>query len=142
MLEEADTPALKVWGSAATDTSHTLTQKKHPFSNGIQMAGVKGRSGGARPGAGRKKNPENEGAEYSPSTEGLAPLEALEVFMNDPAIPVALRIKAATAAAPFKHKRLGEAGKKESPKSVGAGADGATTPSRFSTRTGPRGTQH
>lgn len=102
------------------------------------MAGVKGRSGGARAGAGRKKNPENEGAEYSASTEGMTPLDALEFFMNDPAVPVALRIKAATAAAPFKHKRLGEAGKKEAAKSAAASAGAA--PSRFTTRTGPRGT--
>lgn len=102
------------------------------------MAGVKGRSGGARAGAGRKKNPENQGAEYSASTEGMTPLDALEHFMNDPDVPVALRIKAATAAAPFKHKRQGEAGKKESAKAAAAAAGAA--PSRFTTRTGPRGT--
>ena len=104
------------------------------------MAGVKGRSGGARAGAGRKKNPENEGAEFSASTEGLSPLEALEFFQNDPAVPVALRIKAATAAAPFKHKRLGEVSKKEPTRSPDAG-DSAPS-SRFKTRTRPGSTQH
>lgn len=101
------------------------------------MAGVKGRSGGARAGAGRKKNPENEGAEYTASTEGMSPLEALEVFQNDPAVPVALRIKAAGLAAPFKHKKLGEAGKKEA---ANAGAGAGETGGRFKTRTGPRAT--
>jgi phage terminase small subunit len=96
------------------------------------MAGVKGRSGGARAGAGRKKNPENEGAEYSASTEGMTPLEALEHFQNDPAVPVALRIKAATAAAPFKHKKLGESGKADQNKPA---ADAA--PSKYATRKGP-----
>lgn len=97
------------------------------------MAGVKGRSGGARQGAGRKKKPENEGAEYTASTAGLSPLEVLEFFMNDPEVPVALRLKAAGLAAPFKHRKLGEASKKEGDKPAGNSA----TPSRFATRKGP-----
>lgn len=97
------------------------------------MAGVKGRSGGARAGAGRKKNPENQGAEYSASTEGMTPLEALEVFQNDPAVPLALRIKAAGLAAPFKHKKLGESSKPEAGKPA---PEGAGT-SRYATRKGP-----
>lgn len=92
------------------------------------MAGVKGRSGGARPGAGRKKKPENEGAEYVPSTAGMTPLEALEAFMNDPEVPLALRLKAAGLAAPFRHKKLGEGGKQadedEKRKAAGAGRFG------------------
>ena len=94
------------------------------------MAGVKGKSGGARAGAGRKKNSENEGAEYSPSTTGLTPLEALETFMNDPEVPVALRLKAAGLAAPFRHKKMGEGGRADKP---------ADTPStgRYATRRGP-----
>lgn len=96
------------------------------------MAGVKGKSGGARPGAGRKKNPENQGSEYSGSTAGMTPLEALEFFMNDPEVPVALRLKAAGLAAPFKHKKLGESSKAQTPE---APADAA--PSRYATRKGP-----
>jgi hypothetical protein len=99
------------------------------------MAGVKGKSGGARAGAGRKKNRENEGAEYSPSTAGLTPLEALEKFMNDPEVPVALRLKAAGLAAPFRHKKQGESSK-ASEKKPGAPEAG----SRYATRTGPRAT--
>lgn len=98
------------------------------------MAGVKGRSGGARAGAGRKPKPENVGAEYAPSTAGMTPLDALETFMNDPALPAALRLKAAGLAAPFRHKKMGEG--KTDPKGDGAG----TAPSgRFAPRQGPRG---
>lgn len=77
------------------------------------MAGVKGRSGGpranaggARPGAGRKKkeppiNPHND------------PLEFLKaVWMGEVEATVA-QVRAATAALPFKHRKLGEGGKKE-----------------------------
>jgi hypothetical protein len=95
------------------------------------MAGVKGRSGGARENAGRKKNPENEGAEYSGSTAGMTPLEALEFFMNDPAVPVALRLKAAGLAAPFKHKKPSA-----SDKPFGMPETDAP-PSRYATRKGP-----
>ncbi len=97
------------------------------------MAGVKGKSGGARAGAGRKKNPENEGAEFADSTDGMTPLEVLEHFMNAPEVPVALRLKAAQAAAPFKHKKLGEGGKAEKPDGPAAGT------SKYPTRSGPRG---
>lgn len=102
------------------------------------MAGVKGKSGGARPGAGRKKNPENEGAEFAESTEGMTPVEVLEFFMHHDAVPVALRLKAAGLAAPFRHKKLGEGAK--------SGAKDTTAPqpgSKYATRSGPRaGTTH
>jgi phage terminase small subunit len=99
------------------------------------MAGVKGRSGGARAGAGRKKNPENVGAEYSPTTAGLSPLEALEIFMNDPEVPVALRLKAAGLAAPFRHKKMGEGTKAD----ANNDAANAATGGKYAPRTGPRG---
>ncbi|MDN4038656.1 hypothetical protein [Massilia sp. YIM B02443] len=98
------------------------------------MAGVKGRSGGARAGAGRKPNPENVGSEYAPSTEGMTPLDALETFMNDPALPAALRLKAMGLAAPFRHKKMGEG--KADQKGSGAGAEPS---GRFAPRQGPRG---
>lgn len=97
------------------------------------MAGVKGRSGGARAGAGRKPNPDNKGSEYAPSTEGMTPLDALETFMNDPALPAALRLKAMGLAAPFRHKKMGEG--KADPKDTGTGAASG----RFAPRQGPRG---
>jgi hypothetical protein len=99
---------------------------------GNQMAGVKGRSGGARPGAGRKKKPENEGAEYTVSTAGKSPLEVLEFFMNDPEVPVALRLKAAGLAAPFKHKKPGASDKPGADK-----PEGEAPPSRYAPRKGP-----
>jgi phage terminase small subunit len=97
------------------------------------MAGVKGRSGGARAGAGRKPNPENAGAEYAPSTTGQTPLEALETFMNDPALPAALRLKAAGLAAPFRHKKMGEGTKAGAGKTAPEG-DG---PGKYKTRRAP-----
>jgi hypothetical protein len=96
------------------------------------MAGVKGKSGGARVGAGRKKNPENEGAEFAGTTEGMSPVETLEFFMHHEAVPVALRIKAAQAAAPFKHKKLGEGGKP-------ATSEAPAASDKYGTRTGPGG---
>lgn len=99
------------------------------------MAGKPGRSGGARAGAGRKKKVENDGTEYGDSTEGMAPLEVLKYFMNHDAVPIALRLKAAQAAAPFEHQKLGEGGKKEgkqeAAKRAGKGKFGATAPPRL-----------
>ncbi|NHZ93535.1 hypothetical protein F2P45_31715 [Massilia sp. CCM 8733] len=102
------------------------------------MAGVKGKSGGARVGAGRKKNPENEGDEFVQSTEGMTPVEVLEFFMHHDAVPVALRLKAAGLAAPFRHKKLGEGGKPS------AGDTDKPAPSaKYGTRTRPgENTQH
>lgn len=101
------------------------------------MAGVKGKSGGARVGAGRKKNPENDGTEFAGSTAGMSPVEVLEFFMHHEAVPVALRLKAAQAAAPFKHKKLGEGGK------PAASPDAPAPSSKYGTRAGPGGrTQH
>lgn len=102
------------------------------------MAGVKGKSGGARPGAGRKKNAENKGEEFGPSTAGLTPVEVLELFMHDPSVPLALRLKAAQAAAPFRHKKLGEGGKKEAKEEAAKNAGQG----RYAARTGPRAQTH
>lgn len=77
------------------------------------MAGVKGRSGGARPGSGRKRKPENVGADTVASTPKATPLEVLQAMMNDASVPVAQRIKAAQAAAPYVHAKIGEGGKKD-----------------------------
>lgn len=70
------------------------------------MAGVKGKSGGARPGAGRKKKP----PVASPYTD---PLEFLrEVWLGNIEAS-ATQVRAAQAALPFVHKKKGEGGKKE-----------------------------
>jgi phage terminase small subunit len=73
------------------------------------MAGVKGRSGGARPNSGPKpKEPEFF---YVPETSD--PLEFLRSIMNDHNSDAKLRVDAAKALMPFLHQKLGEGGKKE-----------------------------
>lgn len=74
------------------------------------MAGKPGRSGGARPGAGRKPN--------EPTILKLAatyddPEKFLTAVMNDSGTDVKVRVDAAKALMPFRHKKLGEGGKKE-----------------------------
>lgn len=73
------------------------------------MAGVKGKSGGARPGAGRKPAPK------APITVPVAPtpLEFLLAVMNDQMADPALRVKAATTAAQYVHIRKVDGGKKD-----------------------------
>ena len=80
------------------------------------MAGVKGKSGGARPntggaraGAGRKKK-EAPVVEFSANGD---PKKFLVELMNDPAVDVRIRSDAAKALMPFVHQKLGEGGKKE-----------------------------
>lgn len=75
------------------------------------MAGKPGRSGGARPGAGRKSNPPALSAAEALLTKD--PLEFLTAVMNDPATDMKIRTDAAKALMPFKHRKLGEGGKKE-----------------------------
>jgi phage terminase small subunit len=74
------------------------------------MAGVKGRSGGARPNSGPKPK--------APVYLGLSiafddPEEFLRAVMNDSGSEAKLRIDAAKALMPFVHAKKGDAGKKE-----------------------------
>lgn len=95
------------------------------------MAGAKGRSGGpranaggARPGAGRpKKQPP-----VNPYTD---PLQFLQAVWTGEVEATVAQVRAATAALPFKHKKLGASDKPgtEKPEEV--------APSRFATRKGP-----
>ena len=85
------------------------------------MAGVKGRSGGAREGSGPKPRP----AVVMTETEGMEPLDFLLMVQNSGDVPVELRIRAATAAAQYKHAKVGEGGKKD--KKDGAARDAAKT---------------
>ena len=85
------------------------------------MAGVKGRSGGAREGSGPKPKP----AVVMDDTEGMDPLDFLLMVQNSGEVPVDLRIRAATAAAQYKHAKIGEGGKKD--KKDGAAKDAAKT---------------
>ena len=81
------------------------------------MAGVKGKSGGSRRGAGRKPDTAAE-----VEKKDAAPLDILEAMMNDPAVSASLRIAAAKAAAPYRHKKLADAGKKQERITAAAGA--------------------
>jgi phage terminase small subunit len=103
-----------------------------------QMAGVKGKSGGARPGAGRKPAaptplstaPANSAAGSEPTASD--PLKFLLDVMNDAAADGKLRVDAAKAALPFVHAKKGEAGKKEAKQE-----DAAKIASKFGARPAP-----
>lgn len=74
------------------------------------MAGVKGRSGGARPNSGPKpKEPVYLGLSVSYDD----PEKFLRAVMNDSGSEARLRLDAAKALMPFVHAKKGEAGKKE-----------------------------
>ena len=73
------------------------------------MAGVKGRSGGARPGAGRKPAPKLPLTVPAKPT----PLEFLLAVMNDAGADPTLRVKAATTAAQYVHIRKQDGGRKD-----------------------------
>lgn len=96
------------------------------------MAGVKGRSGGRRAGAGRKKvvRPEGdlEGASLNlgklpelpetaapkdPISAQASSLDFLKAVMNDLRQPLALRVRCAMTAAQYEHTRRKDGGKKE-----------------------------
>lgn len=91
------------------------------------MAGVKGRSGGARPGAGRKPAPPVLLEASEPD-----PIAFLEGIVSDPSIDAKLRVDAAKALLPYKHAKIGEQGKKaarqEAAESVTKGGRFAATP--------------
>src|SRR5689334_21976154 len=92
--------------------------------NGGQMAGVKGRSGGARPGAGRKpkvvtRAEQREQIAAEQATEVAAavgiedPLEFMQAVMQRKVAATPLQMDAAKALAPYRHAKLGETGKKD-----------------------------
>jgi phage terminase small subunit len=77
------------------------------------MAGAKGRSGGARPGAGRPKKQKAEEVTIA-TTGNQTPLEFLLAVMNDNSVADRMRLEAAKTAAPYVHPKKGESsGKKE-----------------------------
>ena len=80
------------------------------------MAGVKGRSGGARPNSGPKPKEPQKLDIPVPVGEALAhkdPKLFLLALMNDLEADVKLRADAAKALMPFMHTKLGEGGKKD-----------------------------
>lgn len=97
------------------------------------MAGVKGRSGGARPGAGRK--PKDPAEELTIATSGnQTPLEFLLAVMNNNAIADKLRLDAAKTAAQYVHPKKGEGGKSKDAADRAKAAAGG----KFGPRQGPR----
>jgi phage terminase small subunit len=105
------------------------------------MAGVKGKSGGARAnaggyreGAGRKPKPEEE--KKTVVTSGnQTPLEFLLAIMNDNEIDDKLRLEAAKTAAQYVHYKAGDGGKKdekqEAAKKAGLGKFAAVEPPKL-----------
>lgn len=93
------------------------------------MAGVKGRSGGARKGAGRKAKPKAPPAVLDVPV-GQDPLAFLLSVMNNGETDARLRVRAAVAAVQYVHPKRGEGGKKESAeRSAGEAASGKFAPS-------------
>lgn len=99
------------------------------------MAGVKGRSGGARPNSGPKPKEPVKLDIPVPVTETLAhkdPKVFLLALMNDLKADVKLRADAAKALMPFMHTKLGDVGKKDekaqAAKKASSGKFGAAPP--------------
>lgn len=97
------------------------------FSSEVyQMAGTKGRSGGAREGAGR---PAKEPIRAEEIGEVESPLDFLRKAMNDKSLPVDQRLKAAIELAKYENPKAGAAGKKqEQEKAAGNAAQGKFAP--------------
>jgi phage terminase small subunit len=76
--------------------------------------------------------PADEAFDIPPTAD---PVEFLTKVMNEPAADLRLRIDAAKAMLPFKHKKLGEGGKKDlkddAAKAAGAGKFSATAPPKL-----------
>jgi hypothetical protein len=93
------------------------------------MAGVKGRSGGKRAGAGR---PLTVLPPLAASPANQTPLEFLLSTMRDESADPKMRLDAAKSAAPFIHSRAGEIGvkdqKQEAAKKASTGKFAASKP--------------
>lgn len=96
------------------------------------MAGVKGRSGGARPGAGR---PKKEPVVLTLSMVYDEPEKFLKAVMNDNGTEAKLRIDAAKALLSAQVRRAENGGKKEAKaaaaKTAGAGKFASAAPPRL-----------
>jgi phage terminase small subunit len=75
------------------------------------VAGVKGKSGGARPGAGRPRaRPELVDVRPRDGSRSFrSPMEFLMAVVDDARVDLKTRVDAAKALLPFKHQRQGEA---------------------------------
>lgn len=85
----------------------------------------------ARLGAGGKPlSAESDSRPDHQTGDKKTPLEIMESIANDEAVPLELRLRAAQAAAPYIHPKIGEAGKKEGrKKAAGDVAGGKFAPS-------------
>ena len=76
------------------------------------MAGVKGRSGGSRPGAGRKSAPKR-----APVPVAVGPEQDMLKLLQEIALghidATTIQVRAAIAAVQYTHPKVGEGGKKE-----------------------------
>ena len=113
------------------------------------MAGVKGRSGGARPNSGPKPKPKTVidatgsalkvAADKVAKTHNLAsgstdPAEFLESVMGNVTVDLDARMDAAKALLPYRHAKPGAAGKKEEKQAAAekvAGRFGASAPPKL-----------
>lgn len=103
------------------------------------MTGVKGRSGGARPGAGR---PKKEPVVLTLSTIYDEPDKFLKAVMNDSGTEAKLRVDAAKALLSAQVRRAENGGKKdakaEAAKSAGAGKFASSAPPKLAAAGGKR----
>lgn len=90
------------------------------------MAGKPGRSGGARPGAGRPKKPPN--LSDSPALLTKDPKAFLVAVMNDPATDMKVRADAAKALMPYVHGKVADQGKKAAKDEAAKKASGRFAP--------------
>lgn len=113
------------------------------------MAGAKGRSGGPRPGAGRKPKRKPESTETGssvevksdadaslevPGVEDQKPLEFLRSVYTNAMVPLNHRVRAAIAAAQYEHFKRGDGGKKDGDKEKAEKASGG----KYSSMGAPR----
>ena len=103
----------KVCNPRPADTPQFRTRRKYPPIESIQqMAGIKGRSGGARKnaggrraGAGRPLGSRNRPRLIHGLPETSDPLQWLLALKNHPGAPLRLRMSAAKALLPYCHER-------------------------------------
>lgn len=96
------------------------------------MAGVKGRSGGARSGAGRKASPRPSAVVVPAETDMLELLQRVALGQIE---ATAIQVRAAIAAVQYTHTKRGDGGKKEEAagkaKQAASGRFGAAPPPRL-----------
>lgn len=98
------------------------------------MAGMKGRSGGARPNSGGKREGAGRKAKTPDTNATRDPLEFLLDVQQGLVDPTPAQLKAAIAATQYVHAKKGEGGKKDA-KGDAAKAAGA---GKFAPASGPR----